>query len=147
MRRCVRDRVEKIQSWQRSRQERTKHSRNVVPDEWASGKRDDGGKKGDKKDSKGSKSDWHGDKENGSNGNTSERKARAKPDIARVAESKENIGVNRPFKWTNSIDEEEDQCSPWESELEGEKPEELASLEVPDDEGEWCWPKRNRITR
>ena len=29
----------------------------------------------------------------------------------------------------------------------GEEPEELASLEAPDDEGEWCWPKRNRIMR
>ena len=34
-----------------------------------------------------------------------------------------------------------------ESELEGEKAEELASLEALDDEGEWCWPRRNRITR
>ena len=25
--------------------------------------------------------------------------------------------------------------------------EDLASLEAPDDEGGWCWPKRNRITR
>ena len=31
--------------------------------------------------------------------------------------------------------------------MRGEKPEELAGLEAPDDEGEWFWPKRNRITR
>ena len=45
------------------------------------------------------------------------------------------------------MDEEDDQDSSWESEPEGEKAEELASLETPDDEGEWCWPRRNRITR
>ena len=55
--------------------------------------------------------------------------------------------MNCPYSWTNSIDEEDDQGSSWESEPEGEKPEELACLEALDDEGEWCWPKRNRITR
>ena len=49
--------------------------------------------------------------------------------------------------WTNSTDEEDDQGSLWKSELEGKQPEELASLEAPDDGGEWCSPKRNRITR
>ena len=57
------------------------------------------------------------------------------------------MGVNCPYKWTNCINQEDDQSLSWESELEGEKPEELASLEAPDNEGEWCWPKRNRITR
>ena len=52
--------------------------------------------------------------------------------------------MNCPFKWTNRIDEEDEQSSSWESELEGEKPQEFASSEAPDDEGEWCWPKRNR---
>ena len=51
-----------------------------------------------------------------------------------------------PHKWTSRIDEN-DQGSSWESEPEGEKRGELASLEAPDDEGEWCWPKRNRINR
>ena len=37
--------------------------------------------------------------------------------------------------------------SSWESELEGEKAEELASLETPDEEGEWCWPVKGRVTR
>ena len=55
--------------------------------------------------------------------------------------------MNCPYTWTNSVDEEEDHGSSWESELEGAKAEELASLEAPDDEGEWCWPRRNRITR
>ena len=55
--------------------------------------------------------------------------------------------MNCPYKWTTSIDEEDDQVSSWESEPEGEKAEELASLETPDDEGEWCWPRMNRITR
>ena len=43
--------------------------------------------------------------------------------------------------------EEDDQGSSWETQLEGEKAEELATLETLDDEGEWCWPRRNRITR
>ena len=50
-----------------------------------------------------------------------------KRDDARVAHG--HIGVNCPYKWTNSKDEEDNQGSAWESELEGEKPEELASLE------------------
>ena len=37
-------------------------------DEWPSGKRDDGGKKGGKKGSKDSKPDWHGDKDKASKG-------------------------------------------------------------------------------
>ena len=49
--------------------------------------------------------------------------------------------MNCPHKWANNIDEEDDQTSSWESELEGENAEELASLETPDEEGEWCWPK------
>ena len=45
------------------------------------------------------------------------------------------------------MDEEEDRGSSWESELEGENEEELVSLEALGDEGERCWPKKNRITR
>ena len=30
-----------------------------------------------------------------------------------------HIGVNCPYKWANSIDEEDDQISPWKSEPEG----------------------------
>ena len=56
-----------------------------------------------------------------------------------------HIGVNCPYKWTNSIDEKAYQGSSWEREPEGEKAQELANLETPDDEGEWCWPRRNRI--
>ena len=55
--------------------------------------------------------------------------------------------VTCTFEPSNSIDEEDDPSSSWRSEPEGKKPEELASLEAPDDEEEWCWPKRNRITR
>ena len=55
--------------------------------------------------------------------------------------------MNCPYKWTNNMDEEDDQGSSWESEPEGDKAEELASVGTPDDEGEWCWPRRNRITR
>ena len=53
-----------------------------------------------------------------------------------------NIGVNCPYKWANSMEE-----SSWESEPEGENAEELASLETHDEEGEWCWPKKGRVTR
>ena len=47
--------------------------------------------------------------------------------------------MNCPYKWTNSKDEEDDQGSSWESEPEGNKAEQLASLEALDGEGEWCW--------
>ena len=49
-------------------------------------------------------------------------------------------------KRLNSIDEEDDQTSSWKSEPEGENAGELASLEAPDEDGEWCWPKRG-LTR
>ena len=39
--------------------------------------------------------------------------------------------MNCPCKWTNSIDEEDDQGSSLKSEPEGEEAEELASLETP----------------
>ena len=58
-----------------------------------------------------------------------------------------HVGVNCPYKWTNSIVEENDPVSSWEIEPEGDKAEDLASLETPDDEREWCRPRRNRITR
>ena len=47
-------------------------------DEWASGKRDAGGKRGGKKGSKGSKPDWYGDKDTGSNGNKNRGKDKGK---------------------------------------------------------------------
>ena len=57
------------------------------------------------------------------------------------------IGMNCPYRSTNSTDEEDDQVSSWASEPEGKKTEELASLDTLDDEGEWFGPKKNRITR
>ena len=60
---------------------------------------------------------------------------------------KGHIGVNCPYKWANSIDEEDDQIPSWEREPDGENAEELASLETPDEEGEWCWPKKSSVTR
>ena len=48
-------------------------------------------------------------------------RARVKPDIAPIAESKDRRG-------TVSLKEK-------------------TSLEAPDDEGDRCWPRRNRITR
>ena len=63
-----------------------------------------------------------------------------------IAESK---GISERTVHTSgpTTDEAEDHGSSWDSEPEGEEAEELASLEAPDDEGVWCWPKRNRITR
>ena len=100
--------------------------------EWTSDKKDDGGKKGGKIGSKVNKLDWYGDKDKGSSGNKRQR---------------ERERQGKRHQWTNSIDEEDDQSSSWQSDLEEEKPEDLASLETPDDEGEWCWPKQNRISR
>ena len=84
-------------------------------DEWASGKSDDGGKKGGKRGSKGSTPDWYGDRQ-GSSGNKSQRQkveARATLDIAAIGEGKGTFGVKCPHKWTNSTDEEDDEGSSW----------------------------------
>ena len=58
-----------------------------------------------------------------------------------------HIGVNCPYTRANRKDEEDDQLSSCESEPEGENAEELTSLETHDEEGEWCWPKKGRVTR
>ena len=108
-------------------------------DERTTGRGDDGGKKQGKKGSKDSKPDWHGDRDKGSTGNKGKGKSKTRYCY--------DVGMNCPYKWTNSIDEEEDQGSSRESELEGEKEDEPASLEAPGPEGEWCWSRRNRITR
>ena len=57
-------------------------------DEWPSGKRDDGGKKGGKKGSKGSKPVWHSDKGQREQGKRT-AKVRVKPD---TAESRDTSG-------------------------------------------------------
>ena len=111
-------------------------------DEWPSGKREEGGKKGGKKGTKGSKPDWHSDKDKGGKG-----KGKSETRYRYDCGEQRHIGVNCPYKWANSIDEEDDQTSSWESEPEGENAEEFASLETPDEEGEWCWPKKCRVTR
>ena len=54
------------------------------------------------------------------------------------------IAESKRISWTNSMDQEDDQGSSWESESENAG--ELASVEALD-EGEWCWPRMNRITR
>ena len=63
--------------------------------------KDDGGKKGSKKGSKGSKPYWYGDKDKGSTGNKAEARARAKPDIATISESK-NISESTVHTRINS---------------------------------------------
>ena len=81
-------------------------------DEWTSGRRDDGAKRGGKKKgSKGSKPDWHSDKDKG--------KGKRETQYCYDCGEQGHIGVNCPNKWANSIDEEDDQTSPWESEPEG----------------------------
>ena len=120
-------------------------------DEWTSGRRDDGAKKGGKKGSKGSTPDWHGDQDKGGNGGKGKGKGKdkGKNETRYCYDCGEqgHIGVNCPYKWANSIVEEGDQTSSCESDPEGENAEELASLETPDEEGEWCWPKMGRVTR
>ena len=109
------------------------------------------GEKGGKKGSKGSKPDWHSDKDKGGNGSKGKGKGKGKGKsetrYCYHCGEQGHIGVNCPYKWVNSIDEEDDQTSLWESEAEGEKTEELASLETPDAEGECCWPEKSKITR
>ena len=60
--------------------------------------------------------------------------------------AREMTEARKAARRANSMDEEDDQTSSWESEPEGENAEELASLETPDEEGEWCWPKKSRFT-
>ena len=97
-------------------------------DEWPSGKRDDGGKKGGKKGSKGGKPDWYSDKDKGSKGKGKvEGKGKSGTRYCYDCGEQGHIGVNCPYKWANSIDEEDDQTSSWESDPEGENVEELAS--------------------
>ena len=60
-------------------------------------------------------------------------RARAKPDTATDCGEQGHIGVNCPYKWANSFDEEDDHTSSWESERKGENAEELASLGRPDE--------------
>ena len=110
-------------------------------DEWPSGKRDDGGKKGGKKGSRGSTVTR-------TTGATEKARARAKATrYCYDCGEQRHIGVNCPYKWANSMDEEDDQTSSWESELEGENAEELSGLETHDKDGEWCWLEKGRVTR
>ena len=98
--------------------------------------------------SEGSKPGWYSDKDKGSKGKGKD-KGKGKSETRYCCDCGEqgHIRVNCPYKWANSKDEEDDQTSSWESEPEGENAEELASLETPDEEGEWCWPKKSRVTR
>ena len=108
--------------------------------EWTSGKRDDGGKKGGERGSKGSKPDWYGDRDKGGKASKGQGpgkrkgkgKGKGKSETRSCYDSGEHgyIGVSCPHKWTNSIDDQEDQGYTWESEPEGERAEELASLET-----------------
>ena len=112
-------------------------------DEWTSGKRDDGGKT--------RAASLMGTVTRTREAMGAKGKARAKVikgnSETRYCYDCGEQGHKCPYKWANSIDGEYDQTSSWESEPEGENAEELASLETPDEEGEWCWPEKSRITR
>ena len=147
------DRLERVQSWQGSTQGKGPgHGRGIVDKELLSGRVAEEmteARKEARKGSMGSKLDWYGDKDKGGTGNKGEGKNKGKNETPYCCDCGEqgHVGMNCPYKWTNSIDEEDDQGSSWESEPEGKKAEELASVGTLDDEGEWCWPRRNRITR
>ena len=110
---------------EQARKDRTDRVCGIVEkgaDEWTSGRRDDGGKKGGNKGSKGSKHDWYGDKDKGGTGNKGKGKGKGKGKI----ETRYCYGCG--------IDEEDDQGSSWESEVELEKAEELGLAEDDEDE-------------
>ena len=77
-----------------------------------------------------------GDKNKGSNGNKEKGTGKGKNVIRCCCNfgQQRHIGVNCPYKWTNTMDEEDGQSSSWESDFDGDKPEEFACLEAPDDE-------------
>ena len=81
-------------------------------DEWTSGRRDEGGKKGGKKGSNGSKPDWYGDKDKGGSGSKGKDKGKGKDKSENRycydCGEQGHIGVNCPYMWANSIDEEDD---------------------------------------
>ena len=124
---CVCDRVERIQSWQRSRQERTKRpngagtwrkrngwNRRVAKERiWR--------KEGRQERLQGRNSDRYGDRDTGSNGNTGEskRQRQERNSMLLGLQRAGHIGVNCSHKWTNCIDEEDDQSTSRQSELEG----------------------------
>ena len=76
-------------------------------DEWTTGRRDDGAKKGGKKGSKGSKPDWHGDNDKGGDGSKGKGKGKGKGksetrycyDFGEQG----HIGVNCPYKWPTAL--------------------------------------------
>ena len=103
----------------RNRQERTKRSRNVGSWSGRVAERDDRGRKGGMKGFEGSNSDWHGDQDKGSNGRKNKGKGESETRYCFDCGEQGHIGVNCPYKWTNSIEEENDRGSSWESELEG----------------------------
>ena len=109
---CVCDRVERIQSWQRSRQERTKRSRNAGTEEkelmnGREAKETTKERREARRDCKNSESDWHGNQDKGSNGNKSTGKGKGdgKSETRYCYRCGEqgHIGVNCPYKLTRFI--------------------------------------------
>ena len=70
------------------------------------------------------KPDWHSDKDKGSKGKGNGKgKGKSETRYCYDCGEQGHIGVNCPYKWANSIDEEDDQTLSWESEPEGENAE------------------------
>ena len=108
-----------------ARKDKTEQERGIEEKELrASCKRDDGGTKGDKKGSKGSNPDRCGDNDTRSNGHEGKGEGKCNSEIQDCYDCGElrQIGVNCPYKWANSIDED-GQGSSWEGGFEGESPE------------------------
>ena len=74
---------------------------------------------------------WYGDKDTGSNESKFKGRGKGKSENSILRRSRRARA--HQYKWTNIVDEEGDQGSSWVSEPVGEKPEEPASLEAPDD--------------
>ena len=108
-----------------ARKDKTEQERGIEEKELrASCKRDDGGTKGDKKGSKGSNPDRYGDNDTRSNGHKGKGEGKCNSEIQDCYDCGDqgHIGVNCPYKWANSKDED-GQGSSWEGGFEGESPE------------------------
>ena len=77
------------------------------------------------------------------------RAPRAANPICTVTRTKEAMGVEGKARARAKARVKPDTATTaeWDSVPEGEKAEELTNLETRGDGGEWCWPRRNGITR
>ena len=82
-------------------------ARGTGADEWTSGRRDDGGKKGGKKGAMGSKPDWYGDKDKRSTCNEGIDKGKSEVRYYYASRKQGHIGVTCQYKWANSVDDQD----------------------------------------